>query len=110
TSFPEDGYMTRWKVFAIIMLATGVLAAQSQGILRGVLTDASGAVIPAASIILTASDKTQKSLTTESDGSFIFSGLNAGPYTVHADFPGFATFDRTVTIETGRTVQLPIRL
>src|SRR5258708_39359234 len=99
----------RWKALALFVLAA-TLAAQNGGILRGVLTDSSGAVVPSATVTLTAADKLQRNATTQPDGSYSFLGLVAGQYTVHVDFPGFAAFDKPVTIEPSRTVQFPIRL
>jgi hypothetical protein len=98
------------KILTAILAGAGVAAAQTQGILRGVLTDTSGAVIPSAPVVLTAGDKTQRSSTTQADGSYTFAGLAPGPYTVHVEFPGFTPFDRSVTIEAGRTLPFPIRL
>src|SRR5258708_157149 len=100
--------LLKWLSLFVLVVAT--LAAQPTAIVRGTLTDSSGAVIPSAPVILTAPDKVQKTATTQADGSYSFLGLGPGQYTVHVEFPGFTNFDRAVTIETGRTIQVPIRM
>ena len=93
-----------------IFLMAATLAAQPSAIVRGTLTDSSGAVIPSAPVVLTSPEKVQRTATTQADGSYSFLGLAPGQYIVHVEFPGFTNFDRTVTLETGRTLQIPIRL
>src|SRR6266852_3907897 len=101
--------MPKWKALAVLVVAA-TLAAQNGGILRCVLTDSYGAVVPSATVTLTAADKLQRTATTQPDGSYSFLGLPPGQYTVHVDFPGFAAFDKPVTIDSSRAVQFPIRL
>src|SRR5262249_54828444 len=95
---------------AALLLATASFAQSTTGIIRGILTDASGAIIPAATVTLTAADKTQRSATTQSDGSYVFTGITPGGYSVHVEYPGFNAYDKPVTVEAARTAQLPIRL
>jgi hypothetical protein len=97
-----------------IFLAAGflVLQAQSQsspGTVKGILTDESGAVIPAATVTLTGGGAA-KTAQSQADGSYSFTGLAPGQYTVNLNFPGFAPFTRTVTVAAGLTVQVPIQL
>jgi hypothetical protein len=92
-----------------ILLATVLAAQQNSGTLRGVLTDASGAVIPAATVSLT-SGNTRKTATTQTDGSYTFVGLAPAEYTIKVEFPGFETFEKPVTVDAGRSVQFSIQL
>ncbi|HXP87349.1 MAG TPA: carboxypeptidase regulatory-like domain-containing protein [Bryobacteraceae bacterium] len=98
----------------LFFLATFPVAAQiSNGTLRGVLTDSSGAIVPAASVTLTgpaAGGSPARTATTQADGSYSFASLTPGEYAVRVELPGFTAFQRAVTIEEGRTIQLPIRL
>jgi hypothetical protein len=91
------------------LLAITLAAQSTPANLRGVVTDTSGAVIPAASVVLTTAD-TRKAASTQADGSYSFAGLAAGEYTIRVQFAGFEAFERSVTVEAGRNVQIPIQL
>ena len=98
--------------FLLLAAALTVFSAPAQqttGTLRGVLTDDSGAIIPAATVSI-ASSGMQKSVRTQGDGSYMFAGLLTGQYTVRVTFPGFAPFERVVAIAAGSTLQLPIQM
>jgi len=92
-----------------ILLATLLAAQQNAGTLRGVLTDTSGAVIPTATVSLTAGS-TRKTAITQTDGSYNFAGLAPGEYRIKVEFPGFETFEKPVTVDAGKSVQLSIQL
>ncbi len=96
-------------LLAAALTVFSVPAQQTTGTLRGVLTDDSGAIIPAATVSI-ASSGVQKSVRTQGDGSYMFAGLLTGQYTVRVTFPGFAPFERVVAISAGSTMQLPIQL
>lgn len=84
-------------------------AQQTGGTVKGVLTDDSGAVIPAATVALTGNG-INKVAQTQADGSYAFAGLAAGQYTVSIKFTGFAPFAHTVAVSAGSTAQVPIQL
>ena len=68
--------------------------------LSGVVTDASGAVVPGAKITLTfATSGVQHKVSTAAAGSFFFLQLNAGEYRVAADAPGFGRAYRKLTYQ-----------
>jgi hypothetical protein len=92
------------------MLLTGSLGAQpTTGTIRGVLMDDSGAVIPAATVTITGNGAT-KTVQTAADGSYAAPGLAPGQYTVAANYPGFAAFSKTVTLNAGGSIQIQVRL
>ncbi len=67
--------------------------------LHGIVTDdASGEAIPAATVTLSPSGKTQ---TTGTDGRYQFSEIEALQYTVTVQKPGYATNRKMVTVESG---------
>ncbi|HKE22799.1 MAG TPA: TonB-dependent receptor [Bryobacteraceae bacterium] len=106
--------MVDWRRILIVFLAascliSGALAQQTTGTLRGVLTDDSGAVIPAASVALSGNG-VSKTAQTQADGSYSFPGLAPGQYTVSVTFPGFAAFTKSVAVNAGGTVQVPIQM
>ena len=62
----------------------------STGTVRGTVTDAQGAVIPNASVIIkNVATGTTRSVASSADGSYQALSLNPGTYTVQVDVPGF---------------------
>jgi hypothetical protein len=97
-------------LLAAALLLAAVLAAQENSvILRGTLTDTSGAAIPSAAISL-ATGKTVKHAATQTDGSWSFEGLAPGPYTVRVEYPGFNVFEKALTVDVGESVPFAIQL
>ena len=87
---------------------TALLAQNS--LLRGVVTDESGAAVPGATVTLAGPSRLKKTAVTGGDGAYIFSGLAAGDYVVQASAPQLALAQpRTVTIGSG-AVTLNLRL
>jgi hypothetical protein len=94
---------------AIAGAASFAAAQSSTGIIKGVLTDDSGASIPAAFLTVTnAAGKRQAQ--SQADGSYTFMGLQPGDYTLAVTYPGFGPFSKVVTVGAGGTVTLPIQL
>ena len=74
----------------VAMLPAVYAQSASTGALAGVVTDASGAVIPNATITLTSADTGQgRTVNAREDGSFNFSLLPPGKYTVKLEAVGF---------------------
>src|SRR5579863_6544556 len=96
-------------LLAAVLIVVSAPAQQTTGTIRGVLTDDSGAVIPAAAVSLSGTGL-QKTAQTQADGSYTFVGLAPGEYTVKAVFPGFGPFEKAVTVNPGSTIQLPIQM
>src|SRR3984885_9700314 len=63
--------------------------AQPAGLLHGVVTDESGAVVPGAKVTVSNAAGPVKSSTAGNDGTYSVAGLDAGTYTVQATLPGF---------------------
>src|SRR5579863_7804468 len=94
-------------IFALFTVASP--AQQSTGTVKGVLADDSGAVIPAATVNLTAHGAT-KTVQSQGDGTYTFAGVAPGDYTVSVALTGFAPFTKVVTVAAGGTVQVPVQL
>src|SRR6202789_4698435 len=88
------------------------LAQQTTGTVKGALLDDSGASVPAANVTLTGpgTAKTVKTAQTQADGTFTFSGLVPGQYTMGVAYPGFATIAKPVTVAAGQTQTVPMQL
>jgi hypothetical protein len=77
---------------ATLAVAQGNYRAQ----LRGVVSDASGAVVPNAVVTITdAGTNISSSARTDDKGSFFFTGLRPSTYSVKAEARGFRTAERT---------------
>src|SRR3984885_14458069 len=63
--------------------------AQPAGIVHGVVTDESGALVPGAKVTVSNAAGPVKSATAGNDGAYSVAGLDAGTYTVQATLPGF---------------------
>src|SRR5471032_1854735 len=70
------------RVLCFLLLAS-CLSAQT-ATLRGVVTDESGALVPAAKVLLTGPGSQTKSSTSDGSGAYSFTGLAPGNYTVQA--------------------------
>jgi hypothetical protein len=106
------------KLLGPVLLALAfplAVAAQSQattGIIRGVVSDPSGAPVAAATVILRETQTGfQRQLTTSDRGVFVASLLPLGTYDVTARAVGFNEIRRTgVALRVGETVDLALRL
>lgn len=77
-------------LFGLALILSTSLFAQNSAVVKGVVSDDSGAVIPGATVKITASNGAAKSATTGVDGAYSFSGLNPGNYTIQASAPDLA--------------------
>src|SRR5205085_4757406 len=64
--------------------------------LRGNVQDASGAVLPGATVTLTsASTKTPQTTVTDARGQYLFAAVYPGMYELKVELSGFKTYERT---------------
>ncbi len=107
--------MTRLKalLFSLLIFAFGgpIFAQEQGGSIQGVVKDASGSVIPGATVEAKAAAGSTFSTTSGSDGAFRFPSLPAGKYTVTATLPGFTTARfENVTLSLGQTLRTDFSL
>jgi hypothetical protein len=109
--------MANLRRICILLLAAALTfctaqAQQTTGTIKGTLLDDSGASVPAANVTLTGpgSTKTVKTAQTQADGTYSFTGLLPGQYTMGVVFPGFATVSKPVTVAAGQTLTVPVQL
>jgi hypothetical protein len=88
-----------------------VLPSSTRSRLSGIVADSSGAVIPQATVRLH-SGKSQSDAATVTDGlgHYLFSNLAPGTYILTVTKEGFAVFSNKVTLATGETFNLDVRL
>jgi hypothetical protein len=98
-------------IFLTVLLAT---FAQSTGVVRGVITDESGALVPGATVTVSSPAGSARSATSGDDGSYAIPGLAPGRYSVQASSPGLTQFQpATVDVNSGpqaSTVNLQLRV
>ena len=85
-----------WLMCLCLLLIAGTASAQvDQGAITGTVTDNTGAIVPDAQVTLRATD-TGLTLQSKSNssGSYTFSPIKIGNYTVSAFAPGFQTTTR----------------
>jgi hypothetical protein len=110
----------RFQGFAIAVIVSLLLAWQAipagaqsltSGAITGVVTDPSNAVIPNATVTLknNATGATQTA-TTNAQGSYRFSLLGPGTYTISANATGFQGTQELVEVNVGQTTTLGIQL
>lgn len=69
----------------------GLRAQSTTGTLRGAVTDATGAVIPGATVALISESGERRTITTDATGNYVAALLRPGVYIVECSMPGFAT-------------------
>ena len=93
----------------LLMTSSGVLAQTATGNVYGKATDASGAVLPGASVTI-AGEAGSRTTVTGSDGTFRFLNLSPSDYTVTVSMQGFGAANRKITVQTGQSASLEIPL
>ena len=89
--------------FAFNLTAVG----QQQGSIAGSVQDTLGAVVVGATITVVAADGSDKTVTSNQQGSFSVNGLAPGKYTVKVIAPNFALYENTeVEVTAGDRAEL----
>jgi len=102
--------MKSFTLVAVLLcaLASALMGQSVTGQISGVVVDPAGALVPGASVQLTHDlSQTVHRFTTESNGSFIFTGLVPGTYSLHITHPGFKASDQKgITVAVQERVDL----
>jgi hypothetical protein len=88
-------------------------ATSTNAVLRGTVTDPSGALVTRAEVVLHPADASKPNQTTLSgpDGRYAFAGIASGAYTVRVTAQGFAAFDsKPLRVAGDRPQTLDVRL
>ncbi|MBX7186256.1 MAG: TonB-dependent receptor [Vicinamibacteria bacterium] len=84
----------------LLMASTGAFAQTATGNVLGVVTDASGAVLPGVSVAI-AGEAGTRTTVTGADGTYRFLNMDYGDYKVTFSMQGFGSTTKSVTITTG---------
>jgi Ca-activated chloride channel family protein len=101
----------RARVSALLLLVcvVGVLgAAQSRGVIAGVVKDTSGAVMPNVRVDLSGPEA--RSTMTDGSGAFAFNALLPGAYEITFTFPAHTAPPQRVTLTAGNTAKLAVSM
>ncbi|MCI0665762.1 MAG: TonB-dependent receptor [Acidobacteria bacterium] len=103
-------------LFSFITISIAIIAnAQSQittGVMQGVIEDETGAVIAGANVeVRNLGTNFAKTLTTDSDGRFVFLQLQPGSYSLTVSKTGYATLvNESLTLTVGQTLSINLKL
>src|SRR5581483_3323591 len=95
---------------AALAFAALALILQLPAAIHGVLTDASGALIPGAAVSLSGAN-VRTTVQTAADGSYTFQGLAAGDYTVNVAIPGLEAIEKRIHVDDrGQNLEVALQL
>ncbi len=97
---------------AVCCLSSAAWAQSTLGSVRGTVADTTGAAVPGTTITLHSTEEnTDRTVTTDSDGSFLFSNIKPGHFTLHAVQAGFSPTDLNgIALDARQDLRLPVVL
>src|SRR2546428_1613387 len=98
--------------FAVVLIAIPAFSQGNTGRILGNITDATGALIPGASVTITNVERgTSQTLVTNEAGAYNAPSLPPGAYRVGAELPGFKPVERAnVVLEIARELKIDLSL
>ena len=99
-------------LIALLIAAPSLWAQSNYGAIRGIITDAQGAVLPKAQVTLTAqATSISRSTVSNGAGEYTFSAVDPGTYTVTVEISGFQKMERKgIIVDSGNTIPLDLTL
>ena len=96
----------------VLMAASSAFAQMDQGAITGTVTDATGAVLPAAQVTLTSTDTSLVlHAQTDASGVYVFSPIKIGKYKLSVTAPGFSTTTQeNIDVQIQQRLELNIQL
>src|SRR5437588_9631429 len=100
-----------WSFCLALLLVSTIGYAGENSVLRGVVTDPAGAVVPRATVELLRSEKLVNSTVTDDQGRYQFSVANSGRYRIRATAPSFALQESApVYVSGGSSAEMNVTL
>jgi hypothetical protein len=94
-----------------LALATSAAAQTETGRITGVVTDATGGILPGVTVTARAvGTGATRELTTDSAGQYVFANLPPGPYEISAVLTGFNTANAKATVTVGAALNVDLKL
>jgi hypothetical protein len=98
-------------VLLALLFAPAARAQQQTGRIDGVISDASGGVVPGATVLLTGPTTAQQETTTSANGEYHFLNIPPGTYVVTAKLAGFADVVRQeIIVQTGGSTKIDLQM
>jgi hypothetical protein len=108
--------MSPWRFAMVVVCVLGCVAglgaqAASSGSISGTVTDAQGAVIPNAKIVITNKETgVPRETSSAANGSYSAVALPAGIYVVHVEAGGFGSRERAASVEVGTSTRVDFQM
>jgi len=107
--------VTTAKAAVVLLVCVGLgvarpFAAQDSAALSGTVTDGQGGVLPGATVTVSGQRSPEVKVVTDEHGVFHVLALEPGTYQVRIELAGFRTEQTTVTVVSGRTTRIAVRL
>ncbi len=115
-SGPHNGVLGDFRALPMLLLiGSSCLAASAQSTfagVRGTVADPTGAAVPGSTITLHSVDEnTDRVVTADIDGAFVFSNIKPGHFVLHATGQGFSPTDLSgIVLEARQDLRLPVVL
>jgi Carboxypeptidase regulatory-like domain len=105
-------FLARGALLTLLLVAPPAASAQQQsGRIDGVVTDASGAIVPGVTVVLTGPATAPQEATTGTGGDFHFLNLSPGVYVLTAKLSGFGDVTReNIIVQTGTSAQIDLQM
>ena len=100
----------RLLVFIFLLSASALLAQTDAGVLRGQVSDPSGATVSGASVIMTPASGSPTVVQSNGQGNYEFKTLPAGKYTLTVAAPGFSLYENDNVVIGDQPLRLNIPL
>ena len=110
-SFPFQSLIAAALFFLVLAIAGPISAQVANNTITGRVTDPTGAIVKGAAVTVT-SPSTHLVLHTQTNsaGTYVFSQLQAGSYSVVAEVPGFKKTETLVTLSVAQTAELDLAM
>jgi iron complex outermembrane receptor protein len=102
-----------WRLLLVLLLVVGLpltAAAQNTGRITGVVTDATGGVLPGVTVTIKAGTAAAQTTVTDANGRYAFDKLAPGSYEVSFELSGFAKQTSTAAVVAGQPFTLDPKL
>ncbi len=96
------------KLLFIITILLKSYTGYAQYTFSGTITNAKKEVLPGVQIILSIQDSLSAATMTDENGTFVFSKLHKGEYTIQAAFPGYITLEQPLNLSHNQNSSLTL--